>query len=186
MANLIPQKEQKIIRDHYLERLLSITLFYILVSLVFACIFMVPAYILTVSKEKSAESRLEVLKQSVSYRVGTDIEKKLQETKDDLNAISLYIERKTVLEILDFVIESKNSNISLNNIGYQRVNESLAEINLSGKAESRDSLLSYVDVLSSNEFFENVDLPISNLTRDRDIEFSLRFQASLKQENEKN
>jgi hypothetical protein len=49
---------------------------------------------------------------------------------------------------------------------------------VSGKAVSRDALLSFSKALKSNHRFESVDLPVSNLAKSKDIEFSISIKGT--------
>jgi|GEM_PF-1921732 len=56
---------------------------------------------------------------------------------------------------------------------------------LTGYAQRRSQLLLFKDALDKSSYFENIDNPISNLTKQIDINFSFRFDvkpAALKQQ----
>lgn len=164
-----------------MARLFAITIFYIFISGIFALILLIPAYILSVSKEEFASSRLEVLKKSVNYRASTDIEKTLDKTNDDIKEVANFTDKYFIEDHISFILNARKNGVRINNLGYRKIDESHSEISLSGISDSRDSLLLYVETLKSNESFGEIDLPISNLAKERDIDFSLKFQAEMKQ-----
>jgi len=51
---------------------------------------------------------------------------------------------------------------------------------LTGKAKSRDDLITFKENLEKEECFSNVNLPLSNLVAQKDVEFQIDF--SIKKE----
>ena len=49
---------------------------------------------------------------------------------------------------------------------------------VSGISYNREALVSFVKSLEASKVFKNVDLPISNFTKDRDIKFTFRMSVS--------
>lgn len=53
-----------------------------------------------------------------------------------------------------------------------------AEVLIIGKADSRESLIDFKKSLEVEKTFRNIDLPVSDLAKSKDIKFSLRVTAA--------
>lgn len=51
------------------------------------------------------------------------------------------------------------------------------KISLSGKAKTRDNLLSFQDKLKANKCFENLNVPLSNLVNKDNVDFQIDFDV---------
>jgi hypothetical protein len=70
----------------------------------------------------------------------------------------------------------ENEDITLSQISLSRVKDGVGPVQLSGKAVTRQSLASFRDALLALPEVESVDLPISNLAKDKDISFTLTIK----------
>jgi hypothetical protein len=75
----------------------------------------------------------------------------------------------------------EGNGINLNTINVSRgVNNSLGPVSISGRAVDRQALADFRDRLLAEDAIEVVDFPISNLAKDRDIDFSMTLTMSSK------
>ena len=80
---------------------------------------------------------------------------------------------------MDGLLSKKTKDIYIKELAYTSLGETKAKITLVGTGATRESLVFFVKKLEESKFFEKVDLPISNFTRDRDINFSINLTVSL-------
>jgi hypothetical protein len=171
MINLIPPGAKKSITLEYWLRVFSVWGFIIAAALLVGTFIMVPDYVLInlqvtafSDSAASAEQKLSTFKD-----VSKDLDTANQQAKVLIDGfrfvqLSQYAERLHRLE---------NNEVSLTQIGIDRTKDGVAPIRLSGVAADRQALAAFRDRLLADPQVESVDLPISNLAKDKDITFNL-------------
>lgn len=74
---------------------------------------------------------------------------------------------------LDAVLSNKNAGIHLSEVNYSATGSSTANISISGVSNTREALVTFVKNLKDSNVFRAVDLPVSNLAKDKNIDFSI-------------
>lgn len=171
MINLIPPNAKKSLRIEYWVRVLSVCFLIWSAALVASIGIMLPAYTVVNSQvDAYGKSVSEVSGQVADYKnvakelVQSSLQAKLILDEKELDLFSDYV---TLLEGL------QSSGIELTQISLNRSNDGLSPIRVSGVASDRKTLASFRDRLLENERVEKVDLPISSLAQDKDINFSI-------------
>ena len=75
--------------------------------------------------------------------------------------------------IFDTAISYKPSTVILTGLVYQKENEDKARFIINGVADRREDLLVFSQNLERDALFDDVELPVSNLAQDRNINFTL-------------
>lgn len=171
MINLIPQSAKRGIRLEYWLRVVTVWGVLVTGALVGSVVIMAPAYVLiNLQIDASAESSAAASQKIASYEsVAKDLNRSNVEAKAVLDTtgyvpISNYVEMIRRLE---------NSNITVSEITIGRAKDSFSPIQIKGQAVDRQSLSRFRDNLLAEPTVASVDLPISNLAKDKDIQFSL-------------
>jgi len=173
MFNVLPKKLKDQIKKQYNLRRFIVTLNFIIFIQIFILVAFLPSWFVSFYKQRDVSSEVakaqddllvnEVSKLSVEIN---SINKKLEVIKTTQTGFS-------PTQILDDIVEQKSSSISINEITYIKSGANEVQVTLGGTARERDSLLSFVRKLEASKLFSKVDSPISNYTKDRDINFSL-------------
>ncbi len=180
MFNLLPESlKQEIITDYKLRRFIIALVFLIFIEISFM-IFMLPSFIISHSKEKELELRVQVIDKSSEALNINSIKTTIRSLNNDLNIIdrmSAYLE--PVL-LIDTVLSKKTNSIRITDISYTSVSTSTANLAIQGISSTRDTLVEFKKNLDESGFFKNIDLPISNLAKDRNINFSMTMTGNVK------
>lgn len=176
MLNLLPKKAKKRIRKEYLLRLIVIFLFMSAWLVFFAGILLVPSFLVSSVKENVATERLDVLAEFNNLILDEDLqnESKILNTRIEvlISDKSLALAENGFLEI---VVRSKPDGIYIDNISYDWGN---GRAILRGSSINREILLSFIKILESRKEFFDIDLPISNLVKDRNIPFTIKISLN--------
>lgn len=171
MINLIPNSAKKSIQKEYWVRVVSVWMILLSIALVFSAIVTLPSYVLISSQVLVYEqSAAEAVQKVEDYKL---VSKKLiQSTQQakfalDENTLDSFAGYIFLFEDLEGV------GISINEIEIAREESSVKPIIVSGIADNRQELASFRDRILEVENVSAVDLPISNLAKDREIPFSL-------------
>ena len=171
MTNLIPPRAKKQLLKEYWVRVVSVWLMLWAAALLLGAIAILPVFILVshqvVIHKESAELASEKV---VNYEnVATELVRVSQLAQiiideGEVPAFSYY---------LDLFNRLEGSGVEINQLNLTREGLAIGLIQVSGIAKDRQSLASFRDRLLSQEEIVEVDLPISNLTLDKDITFNI-------------
>lgn len=177
MINLLPLEYKKNQRKALLFRVSFVAL--IIFSLVVAAssILLLPLYLSATAQVKGEKDRLNLYKASQSF---SDTETSSRTITDTNNRIATFaleesnFQFSTLLTLLDGITPS---GVSITDISLimSDTNKKNIQLELTGKANTRDSLVRFVDVLKAQDNFESVELPISGLVKDKNIDFNMSF-----------
>lgn len=181
MFNLLPQHHVKRILREYRMRLLSV--FCILAGVwgVLSAVFLAPSYVAARAelaavvdeskwyRERDAESR--------AGRGDTPLNA-VRAANRDIAALKAHRESVPLSFLLNRILVARGSGISAASFFYEAGGSvaggaARGRITVRGAADTREALIAFADALRRDGSFESVDLPISNLAKDRDIAFSL-------------
>lgn len=171
MINLIPAKAKKAVLTEYWVRVVSVwVIIWSIVTFVCASILL-PVYVLIGSQISALEVSASEASQKVSgyENVSATLVDASQHAKFALDEFS----RPVFSDYITLFEEIQGSSIQLNNISLLRNAEGIEPILLVGVALDREALASFRDRLLAEEVITSVDLPISNLARDKDIPFTI-------------
>lgn len=144
----------------------------VIFALVISLILLVPSYFSFYVRSGQAKVELE----KSTRALDTDLQS--EELTAELNAAIRHVaDLKPLVEpvsVYDLVriFESKPSSIRITEISFDgALAETPAKISIRGEATDRDSLKAFGRSLEGREEFSEVDLPVSNFVKERDIDF---------------
>lgn len=172
MINLIPPVVRKAIVKEYWVRVISVFLCIVSAVVLVSAVFLSPVYVLV-------SSQVDVYSQSANDAA-------LRVAEYDVSASALVAANGMAQKIIELhetdnfsdavlLLESlQGNNIVLEGFVFNREKDgNLAPVQVTGKALTRQSLADFRDKLLAQSTISEVNLPISNLAKDKDIDFSL-------------
>jgi hypothetical protein len=172
MSNLLPYSEKKIIRREYAMRRIIVVLYFFLFTCAVCLISLLPSYVLSEVKYQTISKEVENLKSTADILGGgEDANKKLVGIKEKLETLKSY-DGKSAYTLFNNIILGKTNNVSVRTISYSGSSKD-ARITVSGVARTRESLTAFAKNLEQNKEFSNVNLPVSNFAKDKNIEFNI-------------
>jgi len=178
MINLLPDEYKNLVEREYQGRILTGMLLFFIITVIISIIFLIPSYFISQIEYSSALDRAEKnIPKSEPDSLGTsDIIKKIN-NGISLLRISSSDNKVLVNQLIDSLITKKNSLISIKSINYEMRGET-AKIDITGVANTRESLLLFVDNLKKEKNFAEVYSPVSNLVKERNVDFSVQIAIS--------
>lgn len=171
MINLIPPSLRKTIIKEYWIRTVSVWLLLLSAVSVVAVLLSLPVYVLLSTQVEvyarsadEAQSRITQLDGSESTLLKAN---GLAQKIVALRQQQVFSDQIALLEKL------QNDGIELTGFQFGLSKKAIAPVQVSGVAETRQALADYRTALLMQANIAEVVLPISNLAKDRDIEFSL-------------
>lgn len=176
MRNLLPKQNKKIIRREYLIRVFGIGLVFLFMASVLGSVFLLPSFFFSRAKEESVRTSAEIVRKSVEFREKNSSDILLEEAKQKLELLSNKNGGILVQDIVIKITDEKPYGVSLYGISYMELTEGRSRVTLTGVAGEREDMLSFRKYLEQDVLFSSVRLPVSNLAKDKDIEFSIEIE----------
>ncbi len=184
MVNLLPEEYKDKLRSEYRLRFISVASLFLFFSTIIASVTLLPEaasvgtdYFLNYRNEEKPL-------QTEEDQRGAEILANLDGIRATLMVVGPQREETPILfsEAIRLITLQKTEKITLNGFSFNADSKSDKKIVLSGVARDRESFATFLKRLSENGTFSNVDLPISNLNKKENIEFSLVLTLARKSE----
>ncbi len=190
MVNLLTVFEKKQILKEYRMRLATVSLFALSFLVAIAVVLLLPAYLLSSVKYNEVFEQLELEKKKISS-ISTQ-EDPVEITKDVNNKLNILKGVDSSLpdpyEITTIIIKHKPKGVFISAILYDK-NKDEGKISVNGVSKDRETMLSFLRSMETENEFSSVELPISSFVKGEDIDFSIRIIieeiVNEKKENEK-
>ena len=175
MFNLLPNQSKKIILKDYLVRRYSIIFMIIVFVQVWFVVLLLPSLVTSYFKEKDLSYQVELIKESDVSKDASVISDLIISTNTKLSFYENDFSYPQIIPILENLLSYKSSLVKFTDFMYEASSNSSAKISIRGNASTRDSLVSFVQKIEESGLFKEVDLPISNLAKDRNIDFAINL-----------
>lgn len=172
MINLLPAEARKGLARERFGRFLfvaGIALFCLSVS--GAGLFGLTFFSLNLQKNEFVRELEAAQKNPTLPRVKA-VEASISQLNERLRFFSRSLKREnTVTRVLKEVIFVRTPSVVINEISFR----GSAEFNVAGNAGTRNDLLEFIRRIEANDVVDEITSPISNLIKDRDIDFTLSY-----------
>lgn len=172
MINLIPPAAKKSIKREYVKRVITVWLLLFSVGFAILAVFLLPTFValrdeISTLKETAETGSLRVSQYDIS---ATEL------TAANRQALLLLNKATTsaLSEVIDTLTTFAGTKVSLTNFQFANL-ATAGKITLSGIASTRQDLAIFRDVITGDKRFSGVDLPISNLIKDKDLLFTMNI-----------
>ncbi len=176
MLDFLLKKEKQAIKKEYLFRFINILLLAMSAVLIFGFTIKSNTFFLLQKQNAEISEKINnfkntenVVKYDELQRVNENIGRQLKNF--DSRNLNYYT-------LINFIEESAPDGVIVNTLSINKSvtttgEETKYDVKISGNAESRNKLVSFINRLKSENLFEDVNLPLSSLASDSDIKFTL-------------
>ncbi len=176
MTLLTVKKKKKISKEKIL-RLASGFLIVLNVAILSGIAFMTPSYFLLILSKDDILRGLEAVK-------GGFEQKGFKNADNDVKSVNVLIsgyetaqkKRKEFAPILNKMSSVTPSEIKISYLNFRKINDGAFSLLIQGNSPERGAFLDYLGALRGLPEVESVMSPISNLLKDRDLDFSLEVK----------
>ncbi len=166
----------KELRKEYRIRLFIITSFFFSIVFMFGIIALIPSYVSTQLQEKESVGRKEELQKNRKASGADEIEKDLLQSQAIASRIVAHEDSTTHSNIIQSIISYRSRQITLLSFEVARATGTSTPwtVIIQGKSASREALLEFKKGLENSALFSQVELPLSDLAKSKNIGFSIR------------
>jgi hypothetical protein len=178
MPNLLPERNKKKILQEYRLRLFVALLCAILVITVIGIAFLIPSYIYLSAEYSDRVSQQEKVVAVIKETAGDSYLFALKDTTDKVVVLRGSEDSSTLLKLISTISDHTVSGISLSTIDYSASSAGSAQLTLTGKALTRDSLINFKNSVEEEKSFTSVQHSITDLIKSQNLPFSLNIQGN--------
>ena len=175
MFKLLTEEGRDKVRREYRTRRTILMLLALILVLVAGVVGLLPSYMLSNIREKEALERVKILSNAnIGSENGVELQTWFLETNRRLKALSPVLDTDRPSNFIDKVLEQKVTGIKITGLSWVKAKDK-TNLSVSGVADDRQRLVMFEGKISSSGYFSNVTLPISDLAKDRNITFQIKF-----------
>lgn len=170
------QEEEKLLREYSLRRYVVIVLALSLV-LGIGVVGFLPSYLLSNSRQNEATERAHVDSLLAGSDEGDPLEW-INHINTQLNLLSPESDQAQPSEFIEALVNARIAGISIVSMSWGTNTKGAPQgktLSISGIAQDRQTLINFEERINALNLFSNVSLPLSNLKKDRDIDFTLNL-----------
>lgn len=172
MINFLPEQYKRSVKKEYLLRVVSIFLMSIFIVFAIGSGFLFPSYIFSMYKNRVITDQLNRVNSPLSNN--NDYFSKTQEINNEVKALINSNTTKSISDTLKLILGLRGSNVHIFQITVAKENSS-SKISLRGLSETREGLIKYAKDLKNLNTFDSVDLPVSYLIKNSDVDFVINI-----------
>lgn len=176
--NLLPTTEKETVKKGFRQRYLIIILLLVLCALIAGTVMLIPAYLLADARLNEIEIEFQSVNDHNDPTM-SEFTKVPREIQSKLQVFEKNLEDSSVVSKIAQIAGARPAGLTINSFSYSHIegsdDESDIKIAISGKAATRKSLITFAENLRGFKEFSDVDVPVSNLTKEKDIPFSINL-----------
>ncbi|MCB9811565.1 PilN domain-containing protein [Candidatus Nomurabacteria bacterium] len=173
MMNLIPPQAKRVVTAEYWVRVFTVWLWLLSLGLLISLVLSVPVHFLMGGINKSLSGKFdEVKKQQEQYDAAVAETKEFNTRLKLLTRGPVLVPHSIIINALDDI---GGLAVSIDQVTFKA---DATSVDIVGHAATRADLSNFASALEEHEFFSNVELPISNLAKDRDITFVMSVELA--------
>lgn len=144
------------------------------ISVIAVSLLFLPVYTLISSQVEAITASVENASQKVNeYNLSSSA---LTKAGHQAQLLFQLENEKKITDLLSILTKLQNNNLTIREYDFKRTGKIIDSVKMAGEAKTRQTLVDFSDSLSGLEMVEKVDLPVSNLAKDKDLEFSLTIK----------
>lgn len=177
MFKLLTEEAKLKVSREYRTRHTSVILMALIAMLVIGLVGIFPSFVLSSARKLELVERVRVMNGNPPSEDEPDTSAWLALINQKLKTLSPEADNVRPSDFIEKVLEKKLAGIRLTSFVWSEDNAKSA-LSISGIARDRQTLLSFEEALKSSVYFSNVALPVSNLAKDKDINFQLKLDLA--------
>lgn len=171
--SFLPNLEQEKLNREYHIRLLIVTFLFLSTVGLIGAASLFPTFIQINIESREQQEKINALKKDNNKSGAVALAKELKIHQIKMSAIGSN-NNGQAYSLIQNVISHRNL-IRINHIAIETMSTSSASLRLDGIAPTRESLIAFKALLEKLEPGTKVDLPISGLAKNKDIQFSIKI-----------
>ncbi|MCX6731872.1 MAG: hypothetical protein NTX55_02710 [Candidatus Parcubacteria bacterium] len=170
--NFLPEEDKRKIKKEYLRRLFAVIGIFFFFAVFIGIILLLSFSVFLKDQEHNLERQMAVSGERLARNNIGDTISLIEELNAKISLLDP--EQKNIGEksaLTKIILEEKTNKIKINNFSFIE-----GKILIQGVSDNRQGLLSFIDSLKKKKEFKGVESPVSNLIKEKDIDFRLTIE----------
>lgn len=172
VVNLLPIKDARRVTGEHRRRVAIVFMLLLMCSAVVALLFIIPSFIVVWSGASGFDDQLEATKTLVDLQRKQGGGSEVIELSERSVLLEEALSRRSATSILQDIAPRVPEGVSVRQFSYS-LGEGDISVSVLGTAATRAALIAFGDALRQSSLFSRVDVPVSSLAKNEDIEFTL-------------
>lgn len=177
MFKLLTEEERQKVMYEYTIRRTIVMLFAFILVLVVGIIGLLPSYALSNARQNEVLERTRMMGSSGERRNEAELQAWLVDINRKLQALSPKLDGEQPSDFIERLLDQRTTGLRITGFSLSRVEDKIT-LSASGIALDRQTLITFENRINSSGYFSEVILPISNLAKDRNIDFQIKFSPA--------
>lgn len=172
MINLLPEERREAFKRTYFMRLLTVFLIAVTVVMVIHSVLLIPSYVFLEARILDQTTEKEFLGKNLEASGSSEVENRIKELSQSINLLETLKDAPSFVATTNSILAVSRTGIVLTQISYDPTKKE-GQVELRGTAADREALRGFVARLEAREGTGSVTFPIGNLSRDKDLPFTI-------------
>lgn len=175
MFKLLTEEEGRKVSSEYSTRRAIVILISIIVVIIVGIVGLLPSYVISNARQHEIIEHNKIIADNSLTEGNEDaLNAWLEDINQKLETLSPALDKDKPSAFIDKILEHKTSGIVITEFSWLRIKDEII-LSVSGVADNRQSLIMFENNINSSKYFSTVTLPVSNLAKDRDIDFQMKL-----------
>jgi hypothetical protein len=174
MFKLLTVEEENKVRQEYIMRRAIVMLSALIFVLVVGIIGLLPSYVLSNARQNEVLERMRIAGNSEQSKEDLSLQAWLTKINNELRVLSPKLDADKPSDFIEKILSSKNTGIQITGFSWKRA-EAETSLSVSGIARDRQTLIAFQNSINLSGNFSDIDLPISDLAENKNIDFQIKF-----------
>ena len=172
--NLLPSEDKKRIGRQRFTRFFIYVNVNIAIFLIIGIVLLLPTYFFLFFQNRGAQEFLAMQQQTTKTEQARELETRIQQTNATLERLQTKynLAQYSLSESLANIVAKAPIGITLTFLSFEKETNHVA---LRGHALTRGDLLQFISIIREHPSFHDVESPVENILRDKNISFTLSF-----------
>lgn len=175
MINLLPPHEKKILFQEYKHRRLIVGLVFGLSAIIIMAILLIPSLIVVMYREGIAKRAVAEI--AVDTAKHNSLLADLRTSKVLITALTPQKGDIAPSLVITPILNAADTGVSVSDVLYSVTGVGEFKVDVRGSARTRQSLVNFTTNLKKQSMVTKLDLPVSNLAKDTDIQFAFTLEG---------
>ncbi len=172
MFNVLSDNLKKAIKVEYRLRLAIVACVWVIILELSMCIFLLPSVIISFYKEREVNQEIQTATEVAGVQSNL-VSQTITSTNQTLRILNDDLLYPPATPAFETVLSARTPAIHITELSYTDQDATSGLLSVHGVAASREALVSFEKALQDSGSFSSVDLPVSNLAKDTNIDFTI-------------
>lgn len=177
MFKLLTEEGRQKVAHEYVMRRTIVMLFALILVAVVGIIGLLPSYALSNARQNEVLERRRMMDRFGERGDEAELQAWLVEINRKLQILSPKLDSEQPSDFIEKIIDQRTAGLRITDFSFVRAKDKIT-FSASGVALNRQTLIVFENRINSSGYFSEVTLPISNLAKDRNIDFQIKFSPA--------